>query len=180
VSDIASLDSWKPKFATWVEAAVPLLKEGNPKNAFASYPWFTTDGDPFTKLEKPAKESRFALITTGGYSIEGPQDPFSPVPSFDDSPPGVRAIPLDVDRDKLRIDHAGYDHRFAEEDINVNLPLDRLSELVERGELGSVACVTPVLMGLLPNVGPLIHETIPELVSRFQAEAVDLALLVPS
>ena len=128
MSDAASLEGWKPKFAKWVEAAVPLLQEGNPKKAFASYPFFKTKGDPFTKLSAPAAESRFALITTGGYSIEGPQDPFSPVPSFDDSPAEVRAIPLDVDRTKLRIDHAGYDHRFAKEDINVNLPLDRLVE----------------------------------------------------
>ncbi len=28
-----------------------------------------------------------------------------------------------------------YDHRFAEEDINVNLPFDRLAELVEAGEI---------------------------------------------
>ena len=120
------------------------------------------------------------MVTTGGYSIEGPQDPFNPGPSFGDSPVGVRVIPLDVDRSKLRIDHFGYDHRFAEEDINVNLPLDRLSELVDKGELGALMGDSSVLMGLIPNVGPLIRETIPELVSRFEAEAVDLALLVPS
>ena len=27
-----------------------------------------------------------------------------------------------------------YDHRFAQEDSNVNLPFDRLAELVEAGE----------------------------------------------
>jgi D-proline reductase (dithiol) PrdB len=94
--------------------------------------------------------------------------------------PEIRWIPLDVDRSKLRIDHVGYDHRFAEEDINVNLPFDRLSELVEQGEIGSIARETPVLMGLQPNVAPLIRDTIPELVARFQADSVEAALLVPS
>lgn len=180
MSDTASLEGWKPKFDHWVEKAVPLLKEGNPKKAFSTYPFFTTEGDPFTRPSKPAKELRFALITTGGYSIEGPQDPFNPGPSFGDSPAGVRVIPLDVDRSKLRIDHFGYDHRFAEEDINVNLPLDRLTELAELGEIGSIAENTHVVMGLQPNVGPLLNQLIPELVETLLADDVNAVLLVPS
>ncbi|MBW2293744.1 MAG: hypothetical protein JRG94_15740 [Deltaproteobacteria bacterium] len=180
MSDVRSLESWSPKFATWVETAVPLLQEGNPKKAFASYPWFTTEGASFTRLDKPAKEARFALITTGGYSIEGPQDPFSPIPSFDDSRAEIRTIPLDVDRSKLRIDHAGYDHRFAKEDVNVNLPLDRLGELAEAGEIGSIAEQTHVVMGLQPNVGPLLNQLIPELVETLSADDIEAVLLVPS
>ena len=180
MNDAASLDTWTPKFQEWLEFAGPLLAKGKAQEAFAKYPWYTTTGDPYARLDKPAKEARVAIVTTGGYSIEGDQEPFAKIPNFDGKTPEIRDIPLDVDRSKLRIDHVGYDHRFAEEDINVNLPLDRLSELVDKGELGALADETPVLMGLQPNVGPLIRETIPELVSRFQAEAVDLALLVPS
>ncbi len=180
VSDAQSLESWKPKFAAWVETAMPLLKEGNPKKAFASYPWFTTEGDPFSKLNTAARDARFALITTGGYSIEGPQDPFSPLPSFDDTAAEIRTIPLDVDRTKLRIDHMGYDHRFAKEDINVNLPLDRLGELAEVGEIGSIAKQTHVVMGLQPNVGPLLDQLIPKLVETLRADDVEAVLLVPS
>lgn len=180
MSDVQSLEIWKPKFAAWVESALPILKEGNPKKAFASYPWFTTKGDPFTKLSKPAKEARFSLITTGGYSIEGPQDPFRVAPSFDETPAERRTISLDVDRNKLRIDHAGYDHRFAKEDINVNLPLDRLRELAEAGEIGSIAQQTQVVMGLQPNVGPLLNQLIPELVESLSADDVEAVLLVPS
>ena len=180
MSDIQSLEKWNPKFAKWVEAAVPLLQEGNPKKAFSTYPFFKTEGDPFTRLDKPAKEARFALITTGGYSIEGPQDPFNALPRFDDTPPEVRAIPLDVDQSKLRIDHAGYDHRFAKEDVNVNLPLDRLGELAEAGEIGSIAQQTQVVMGLQPNVGPLLNQLIPDLIETLTADEIEAVLLVPS
>ena len=79
-------------------------------------------------------EARFAVVTTGGYSIEGVQEPFVPFPGFDDKVPGIREIPLDVEQSKLRIDHPGYDHRFAEEDVNVNLPVDRIAELAKGGE----------------------------------------------
>ena len=183
MSDAAHLDQWRPRFAEWQAFAMPLLAEGKPKDAFAKYPWFST-GDPpevpFAQLSKPASETRFGLVTTGGYSIEGDQEPVFPGPRFDDAKPDLRIIPFDVDRSKLRIDHFGYDHRFAKEDINVNLPLDRLDELAANGEIGSVSRETPVLMGLQPNVEPLITDVIPAITERFLSDSVEAALLVPS
>ena len=180
MSDASALDVWAPKFDEWKTFAMPLFAKGEAKQAFSKYPWLTTEGDPFARLAKPAAETRFALITTGGYSIEGVQEPFTGLPDFSDAPPPVHSIPLDVDRSKLGIKHVGYDHRFAKEDINVNLPLDRLSELVAAGEIGSVAQDTEVLMGLIPNVVPLVRETIPQLVEKLHSDSVEAALLVPS
>jgi D-proline reductase (dithiol) PrdB len=180
MSDLDALESWQPKFQDWIRESQPLFREGKAKQAFAHYPWMRFDTTPFHRLDKPISQARVGLITTGGYSIDGEQAPFKPIPSFDDTPPGVRAIPLDVNREKLTINHTGYDHRFAEEDINVNLPLDRLSELAEAGEVGSVAPDTQVIMGLQPNISPLLNDLIPELVARFQSDSVEAALLVPS
>lgn len=180
MSDIKALGNWQPKFEEWKKAAQPLLASGKPKEAFASYPWMRLDDPPFQRPEKPIRESRVALVTTGGYSIEGEQQPFEAVPSFDDTPARVLEIPLDVNQEKLAINHRGYDHRFAEQDINVNLPLDRLRELVEAGEIGSVAQQTQVVMGLQPNLRPLLTELIPSLVARFKSDSVEAALLVPS
>ncbi len=180
MSDIAALETWQPKFDAWKKESQPLFAEGKAKEAFASYPWMRLGDAPFHRLGKPVKEARVALITTGGYSIDGEQEPFAPFPSFDDSPLGVREIPLDVDHAKLTINHPGYDHRFAEKDINVNLPIDRLRELVEAGEIGSIAENTQVLMGLQPNVKPLLRHLIPSLVAKFKSDAVEAALLVPS
>ena len=139
MGDRNALADWRPKFAEWVEIAGPMLAEGKAKQAFGVYPWFSGEGDPFARLAGPASETRFGLVTTGGYAIEGEQEPFAAFPSFDDTPPRINTIPLDVDRSKLRIDHPGYDHRFAKEDINCNLPLDRLRELEDAGEIGSIA-----------------------------------------
>ena len=180
MSDTAALAAWQPKYDKWKEGAIPQIMKGEAKQAFASYPWFSAEGDPFASLGKAASEARFGLITTGGYSIEGEQEPFVPIPGFGDEAPGLREIPLDVDRSKLVIHHPGYDHRFAEEDINVNLPLDRLREMAEAGEIGSIADKTQVLMGLQPNVTPLLRETIPTLLERFHKDGVEAALLVPS
>ncbi len=180
MSDQTTLGAWLPKFQEWKAMALPLLGEGKAKEAFSKYPWFTTEGEPFARLAKPAKESRFALITTGGYSIEGVHEPFTGMPDFGNTAPLVHTIPLDVDRSKLGIKHMGYDHRFAKEDINVNLPLDRLSELEKAGEIGAIVGDTEVVMGLIPNVVPLVEQTIPALVEKVRSDSVEAALLVPS
>lgn len=180
MSDVASLEGWQGKYAEWVEFAKPLLPEGKAKEAFASYPWFQTQGEPFVRLSKPASETRFGLITTGGYSIAGEQEPMRGYPSFGDDIPQIRPIPMSVDRSKLKINHPGYDHKYAKEDINANLPLDRLQELVADGTIGSVAEETLVLMGLQPNVAPLLNSTIPQIVAAFKADDVEAVLLVPS
>jgi D-proline reductase (dithiol) PrdB len=181
VTDLAAVDAWRPRYQEWAEFAQDLIQAGKPNDAWAKYPWFQPGGDvPFARLDKPASEARFGLVTTGGYSVEGEQDPVSPALRFDDTTPDLRLIPMDVDRSKLVIHHSGYDHRFAKEDVNVNLPLDRLSELASAGEVGSLAKETPVLMGLQPNVEPLLRDTIPEIVERFRSDSVEAALLVPS
>ena len=178
--DAPSLKEWQIKYEDWTGFAVPLFKEGKAKDAMAQYPWFTTQDEPCTRLQKPISEARVGLITTGGYSIEGEQEPMRAYPTFDGTVPQVRQIPANVDRTKLRIDHPGYDHKYAEEDLNSNLPLDRLAELVAEGVIGSLSDNTIMLMGLQPNVTPLIEETIPEIVAAFKSDNVDLALLVPS
>jgi hypothetical protein len=180
MSDVGNLGEWLPKFETWKEKAMPMLGKGKGKEAFGMYPWYTTEGAPFVRLDKPIRDARIGLVTTGGYSIDGEQEPFTGLPGFDATPPQIRTIPADVDRSKLRIHHVGYDHRFAEEDINVNLPLDRISELDAAGEIGSFAPGTAVLMGLIPNVEPLLRETIPTLVEQFRSDDVEAVLLVPS
>ncbi|HJL60965.1 MAG TPA: glycine/sarcosine/betaine reductase selenoprotein B family protein [Pseudomonadales bacterium] len=180
MTDEASLEGWHSQYKEWAEFAKSLISEGKAKEAFSKYPWFSTRGEPFSRLDKPVSQARFGLVTTGGYSIADEQEPMRGYPTFGDEVPQIRRIPLDVDRSKLQINHPAYDHKYAKEDINCNLPLDRLSEYVEDGTIGSMSPVTMVLMGLQPNVAPLIRETIPEIVAAFKADDVEAALLVPS
>ena len=180
MTDTAKIEGWQGHFEEWAEFAKPLFMTGKAKEAFGKYPWFSTEGDPFARLEKPASETRFGLITTGGYSIDGEQEPMRGYPTFGDEVPQIRRIPVDVDRSRLKINHPGYDHKYAQEDINCNLPFDRLNELIADGTIGSLSGETLVLMGLQPNVAPLINKTIPEIIAAFKADDVEAALLVPS
>ena len=180
MSDAGILASWVPKYEAWREQGQPLMKQGKGKEAMSTYPWLTTEGEPFIRLGKPLSQARVGLLTTGGYSIEGQHEPFTGLADFSGAAPETHVVPLDADGSQFRIDHRGYDHRFAEEDYNANLPLDRLREMVADGEIGSVANDTLVLMGLIPNLKPLIEQTIPQIVGRFRSDGVEAALLVPS
>ena len=53
-------------------------------------------------------------------------------------------------------------------------------ELAAAGEIGSLANNTQVVMGLMPNIAPLIEGLIPSLVAKFKSDSVEAALLVPS
>jgi D-proline reductase (dithiol) PrdB len=176
----ASLPPWSASYETWKERALPKLSSGETREAFSDYPYFRGEGDPFARLAKPASETRFGLITTGGYSISGEQEPMKPYPNFGGHEPQIREIPLDIDPARLEINHPGYDHRFAGEDINVNLPHDRLRELAADGVIGSVTANSFVLMGLIVDVAPLIQKTIPALVEGLRNQGAEAALLVPS
>jgi D-proline reductase (dithiol) PrdB len=180
MTDSAALTAWKPKYEAWTGDAKSFFADGKPKEAFGIYPWLQTEGDPFSTLGKPAAEARFGLVTTGGYTVVGEHEPFTGVPDFSDAAPDIHVVSLDADPEKFQINHFGYDHRFAKEDPNVNLPFDRLKEMVADGELGSVSNDSVVLMGLIPNVVPLIEQTIPAIVERFRSDSVEAALLVPS
>lgn len=180
MADAQQAAQWRPTFDDWAGRAQPLLGQGKVKEAFDDYPWFSTQGSPFAALAKPAAETQFGLITTGGYSIKGEQEPMRAHPTFGDEVPEFLAIPKTVDPAKLTINHPGYDHKYAEEDHNVNLPFDRLAEMVAEGEIGGLSDNTLVLMGLQVNVEPLIKETIPRLIETLRRDGAEAALLVPS
>ena len=180
MGDAQEAAQWRSSFDDWAARAQPMLGAGNAKEAFADYPWFSTETSPFTALTKPAADTVFGLITTGGYSVVGEQEPMRAYPTFGDEVPEFHRIAKTVDPTQLVINHPGYDHKYAVEDHNVNLPFDRLAEMVADGEIGGLADNTLVLMGLQVNVQPLINETIPQLLDALRSDGAEAALLVPS
>src|SRR5262249_50413115 len=85
---------------------------------------------------KRGMEAAIGVVTTADVHLASD-------PAFDmddeDGDPSVREIPSDVDPGLLTITHRYYDHRAADRDINVVLPLERLRELVDQGRVGAMA-----------------------------------------
>ena len=88
---------------------------------------------PYTPRSLELKDAVFALVTTAGVQLHD-QEPFDV--AGDNS---WRLIPGDVQANQLMVIHDHYDHRDADEDINVVFPIDRLRELASEGIIKGVS-----------------------------------------
>jgi D-proline reductase (dithiol) PrdB len=91
---------------------------------------------PFTPFERELSKSTIAIVTAGGVHLKD-QLPFNIGDELGDL--GYREIPQDVDSRDLMVSHHHYDHRDADEDINVVFPIDVLRDLQAEGFIGEIA-----------------------------------------
>ena len=63
--------------------------------------------------------------------------------------------------------------------MNIAFPIDRLSELVKRGVIGSVSENYYSFMGALRDMRRVVDDTGPQVAQRLKEEGVDVAFLVP-
>ena len=137
---------------------------------------------PLTPLRTPLRECTVALISTAGiarnddrpFDQEGERrDPWWGDPSF-------REIPLGTTERDVRIYHLHIDPRFGEADLDVVLPMRRLSELAHEGVVGRPAPRHYSIMGYILDPTVLVTETMPAIVERLRSDAVDAVVLVPA
>ena len=91
---------------------------------------------PYTPFERELSKSTIAIVTAGGVHLKD-QVPFNIGDELGDL--GYREIPHDVDSADLMVSHHHYDHRDADEDINVVFPIDVLRDLQAEGFIGEIA-----------------------------------------
>jgi len=137
---------------------------------------------PWTPVSRPLAESRVALLSTAGLSQAGDR-PFDmdgerARPTWGD--PSWRRIRADVSPGEVRADHLHIDTGYIARDLNVALPLDRLRELVDAGEVGDIAPTHYSIMGYQGSDSrTLENASAPEIAEAMRSEEVDLALLAP-
>ena len=136
---------------------------------------------PFTPLAKPLRECTVALVSTAGiarrddrpFDQEGERrDPWWGDPSF-------RRIPLGTTERDIRVWHFHIDPRFGEEDLDVLLPMRRLTELASAGTVGRAAPTHYSFMGYILDPTELIEKTAPAIAACMHEEHVDAVVLVP-
>ena len=81
----------------------------------------------------------------------------------------------------FKITHDYYDHRDADKDLNIILPIDRLAEMAAAGVIGAVAERHYAFMGHITgsHLYDLIEFEAPEVAARLVREGVDAVLLTP-
>lgn len=131
-----------------------------------------------TPLRKPLSACTVALVTTAGLSLPD-QPPFDVTNKMGDT--SFREIPSTVSPQILEMNQRSwaFDQTGVLRDRNLAFPLDRLREMLARGEIGAIAPKSYSFMGSIAGPRKLIHETAPEVARRLVAEAVDVVLLTP-
>lgn len=96
--------------------------------------------------------------------------------------PTFREIPADIRPSDLAITHDYYDHKDAERDINIMLPVERVKDLEKSGDIGAVNRRHFSFMGHItaPHIDILTNETAPEAASILKSDSVDIVILTPA
>ena len=143
-----------------------------------AYTWRRINPVPWTALSKPLSESRVALVTSAGFVLPE-QDPFDP--SIRGGDPSFREIPSNVDTTTLHESHRSksFDHSGMRLDPNIAFPVDRLRELEQMGNIGSVNHRHLSFMGSITAPGRLRRRSAPAAAQLLVEDEVDVALLVP-
>jgi len=120
----------------------------------------------------PLSKRRVAVISTAGLGVRGDR-PFA-VGATD-----YRVIPGSARAGDLVMSHisTNFDRTGFQDDWNVVFPIDRLRELAEAGQIGSVADYHYSFMGA--TAPDALESAARELADHLRDDAVDAALLVP-
>ena len=133
---------------------------------------------PWTPVKKALDKSKIALVTTSGIH-HGYQEPFSMDDSTGD--PSYRILDINTLEEDYTITHDYYDHRDADKDLNIILPIARLREMASAGIIGSVAERHFSFMGHITDshIHDLIDSTAPEVAASLVQDLADAVLLTP-
>lgn len=136
---------------------------------------------PWTPLRKPLSESRVAIISSAGVALKTDrpfdQDGERRNPWWSD--PDYRVIPRGTRTDDIRLYHMHIERSYGESDLDCVMPLTRLEELAQAGVIGEVAPSHYSFMGYLLRPEEFLRTSVPAIIQRLKAEAVDVVLLVP-
>jgi D-proline reductase (dithiol) PrdB len=136
---------------------------------------------PFTPLSKPLRECTVALLSSAGIARNDDR-PFDQAgerrnPWWGD--PSFRKIPLGTTEKDIRIYHLHIDPKFGEADLDVVLPMRRLTELANEGVVGRPAATHYSTMGYILDPTELVEKTAPGIAASMHEEGVDAVVLVP-
>ena len=130
---------------------------------------------PFSRPRRPLSACRLAVVTTAGLHLRGDR-PFAPGEQT------FRVLPADAPPADIVQSHTslGFDRVAILRDLNISYPVDRLRELIGRGELGGTGPSHYSFMGAQRDLKRIEEEVGPEVGRRLRDEGVDVALITPT
>jgi D-proline reductase (dithiol) PrdB len=165
-------EEWRDRYARWKQ-----INELRGDDVGEHYPWVENRQAPFRPARRALPMLNLALITSAGLYLDGTE-------AFDTSIFGgdtsFREIPVEVSPSDLKWTARGYDPAAVAEDMNAQVPIDRLKEFEGNGIIGRLNPVFWSLCGFIPNAARFAATTLPQLVERVRRYEVQAVLLVPA
>ena len=145
------------------------------RNNLLTFPARVNDTAPFVRPAKPLSACRVAIVTTAGLHRRDDR-------AFGPGEQTYRVIAADTPAADILQSHTslGFDRVAIMRDLNVTFPVDRLRELVARGQLGGLGPNNYSVMGALREASRIESETGPEVGRRLRDEGVDAVLITPT
>jgi D-proline reductase (dithiol) PrdB len=145
------------------------------RNNLLMLPVQVNDTAPFTRLGAALPAARLAIVTTAGLHRRADR-PFGPGEQT------YRVVPSDTPAADIVQSHTslGFDRVPTMRDLNVSFPVDRIRELIARGELGGTGPHHYSFMGAQRDLKRIQEETGPAVGRRLRDEGVQVALITPT
>ena len=137
---------------------------------------------PWTPLKRPLNQTVFALLTSAGISLKS-DPPFDMErekrePIWGDR--SYRTLPKDITEKDIEVSHLHINTRYIKEDINVILPLARMTELENEGLIGRLAATAYSFYGFQWESMEFLQEAIEPISRKMKQEEVEAVLLTPA
>ena len=171
---IENVEEWRQRYSDWKGAGEAALRNGDLNE---DYPFVKNRRAPFLPARRALPMLNLALISSAGAYING-TDPFDT--SAADGDFTFREIPTEIEAEDLEYAARGYDSTAVRQDMNAQIPLDRLEEFEANGIIGQLNPVFWSFSGFIPNAARLVDEMVPNLVERIRRYEVQAALLIPA
>jgi D-proline reductase (dithiol) PrdB len=170
VEIIERSDRWRGQYDSWKS------KQGNAGD-LSGYPFVENATAPFTPLRRALPMLNLAVISSAGAYLDG-TEPFDTTLASGDL--SIREIPTDIQARDLQFAARGYDPAAVRQDMNVQIPLDRLREMETNRIIGQLNPVFWSFCGFIPDAASFVEQSVPWLLSRLDHYQVQGALLIPA
>jgi hypothetical protein len=146
-------------------------------NELEAYPFVKNRYSPFAPARRALPMLNLALISSAGAYIDGTD-------SFDmdnwDGDSNIREIPVEIEAEDLVFSDSGYDGTAIRQDMNSQIPLDRLREYEANAVIGRLNHVWWSIAGSIKNAAMVADDMAPQIADRLIKHDVQAALLIPA
>ena len=166
---IQDIDGWRRQYDSWKQGRDTTRMD----DIGSDYPFVYNRRAPFTPARRALPMLNLALISSAGAYIDG-------TPEFGDSDASFREIPIEIESSDLRYAARGYDAAAVQQDMNAEVPVERLLEFENNGIIGQLNPVFWSFCGFIPDATLVAEELAPKLLERIRRYEVQAALLIPA